>query len=166
MSLGTQIVRAVQKEAAMQRPLPLTARARSPLPRGGTVEAEVVVQDNDRFSHMAEGIKVKAAQPTTRKAQTNAEALCQRASYLTERLQYVENDASGAAVVRSSPETMREKRAEYYEARVGSDEISLQRFQPNKAGAGRAAVPFCVTDETLERIVNDAADILAAAPRK
>lgn len=168
MSLGTQVVRAVQKEAAMQRPLPLSARARSTLPKGGSAEVEVVLHDNDRFSHMADAIKVKShpAKAGARKPEANAKAFCDKTTYLTERLRFVESDASGAAVVRSTPETMREKRAEYYEAKVGSDEISLQRFKPNPTGPGREAVPFCVTDETLARIVDDATQVLTQPPKK
>jgi hypothetical protein len=166
MSLGTQLVRAVQKEAAMQRPLPLTARAQTPLPKGGTAEAEIILHDNDRFSHMAGELKVKtkgssgAASP-----QKNAEAFCERAGYLTERLQFVENDARGNAVVRSTPESMRGPRSEYFEGAVGKDEISLKRYKPNADKPGREAVPFVVTDEVLERLADDAAGVLSGSKK-
>lgn len=166
MSLGTQLVRAVQKEAAMQRPLPLSAHARSTLPKGGHVEAEVVLHDNDRFSHLADALKVKSTAKTSGGAVRKAEQFCERATYLTERLQFVESDAGGNAIARSSPQTMRGPRSEYFEARVGDDEIALQRFKPNAEKPGREAVPFCVTDEILQRLVDDAAGAIVPPTKK
>jgi hypothetical protein len=162
MSLGTQLVRAVQKEAAMQRPLPLSAHARSTLPSGAVAEASVVLNDNDRFSHIAEKFEVKVQRSKAKDCnpQRNAEKFCEKTTYLTERLQFVENDASGNAVARSTPQTMRGPRAEYFEAKIGSNEVSLQRFKPHANKPGREAVPFCVTDEVLERLADDAAGAL------
>jgi hypothetical protein len=62
--------------------------------------------------------------------------------------------------VRSTPQTMRGAREEYFEAKVGAHEISLKRYKPNANKPGRDEVPFCVTDETLERLTNDAAGVL------
>jgi hypothetical protein len=170
MSLGTELVRAVQKEAAMQRPLPMHAVAESTSLAGQDVEAKVILTDNDRFSHMAKELKVRASEgktttPSTpqvaaKAAQKKAEQFCKRATYLTEALQYVENDANGKAIVRSTPQTMRAPRAEYFEAKVGAHEISLKRYKANASKPGRDEVPFCVTDETLERLTNDAAGVL------
>ena len=164
MSLGTQLVRAVQKEAAMQCPLPLSAHARSTLPKGGHAEAEVVLHDNDRFSHMAGEVKIRVSGSggKTGVARRNAEAFCEKAGYLTEHLQFVESDAQNNAIVRSTPRSMRGPRSEYFEARVGDDEISLKRLRPSSNKPGREEIPFCVTDEILERLTDDAADVLAA----
>jgi hypothetical protein len=162
MTLGTQLVRAVQKEAAMQRPLPLSARAQSTLPSGDVVEARVVLNDHDRFSHVAEifEVKVQRAQGKAQNSMRNAQNFCEKASYLTERLQFVESDAVGNAVTRSTPQTMRGPRSEYFEATIGSEAISLQRFRPRGDKPGRDAVPFCITDEVLERLADDAASVL------
>lgn len=148
----------------MKRPLPLSAEAASTLPSGASVEAKVVLNDNDRFSHIAEKLQVKATGNGNRKtanAQRVAEKFCQRITYLPERLQFVENDAKGNAIVRPSPQTMRGKGSEYFEAKIGSEEISLSRFKPNTQKPGRASTPFHITDETLERLTDDAAAVLA-----
>lgn len=168
-SLGTELVRATQKEAAMQRPLPMTVEARSALPSGASVEAKATLHDNDRFSHMAGEIKVRCSGSTPARpesAKTKAEKFCEKTTYLTERLQFVESDAKGNAVARSTPQTMRGPRAEYFEAKVGNNEISLQRFKPHENKPGREAVPFCVTDEVLERLADDAAGVLTSHSNK
>ena len=170
MSLGIKLVQAVQKETAMKRPLPLCATAddSSGGKRGTAVTASVTLTDNDRFSHMAEEVTVKVTgnpQSTVRNPQFKAERFAERATYLTESLQFVETDGGGSAILRSSPETMRGPRTAYYEARVDESAISLKRYQPHEDKPGRAATPFCVTDEVLARLVDDAAAVLAP-PRK
>jgi hypothetical protein len=163
-SLGQQLVQEVQKQAAMKRPLPMTAHAGSTAPSGASVEAEVVLTDNDRFSHIAEKLQVKVSgqKSKAKNAQAVAEKFCERVSYLPERLQYVEIDARGNAIARSTPSTMRSKHSEYFEAKASGGEISLQRFKPNTQKPGRQSVPFHVTDETLERLADDAAGVLAS----
>jgi hypothetical protein len=161
-SLGQQLVQEVQKQAAMKRPLPMKAEAASTLPSGASVEAKVVLNDNDRFSHIAEKLRVKASGSKAKNPQAVAEKFCDRVTYLPERLQFVESDAKGNAIARSSPLTMRDKGSEYFEAKIGGDEISLQRFKPGTPKTARKNVPFHVTDETLERLVDDAAGVLAS----
>jgi hypothetical protein len=166
MSLGIKIVQAVQKEAAMQRPLPLQATAEHKLRGAGRATASVTLTDNDRFSHMANDVTVAiTGHPAKhRSPQVVAESFTARATYLTEALRFVECDATGAALVRSTPETMRAPRTAYFEAKIGPATLSLQRFQPRPDTPGRDAIPFCVTDEVLARLVEDAAAVLA--PRK
>ncbi|HEX8237262.1 MAG TPA: hypothetical protein VF600_14985 [Abditibacteriaceae bacterium] len=156
-SIGTKLVQAVQKEAAMNRPLPLQAEAQD-----GAVKASVIVADNDRLSHLAGEVKVSVSGGASKAAspKAKAEAFAGRTTYLTERLGYVETDAGGTAVLRSTPETMRGKKSEYYEARVGDSEMSLKRYKPHAQKGGRDAVPFHVTDDTLARIADDGAAAL------
>lgn len=156
-SIGTKLVQAVQKEAAMNRPLPMQAEAQD-----GAVKANVTVTDNDRLSHLAGEVKVSVTGSASNQANTKAkaEAFAGRATYLTERLGYVETDAGGTSVLRSTPETMRGKKSEYYEARVGDSDVSLKRYKAHEQKGGRDAVPFHVTDDTLARIADDAAAAL------
>jgi hypothetical protein len=170
MSIGIKLVQAVQKEAAMQRPLPLQATATE-----GNVTASVTLTDNDRLSHLASEVKVTAekdtAGATSRKAASNgspeagvrrkAEAFAERATYLTEPLRFVETDAGGTAVLRSRPETMSAPRAEYFEAQVTEEAIALKRYQPHRDKPGRVESPFCVTDDVLARLADDASAVLA-----
>jgi hypothetical protein len=152
-SIGTKLVQAVQKEAAMNRPLPMQAEAQD-----GNVKASVTVADNDRLSHLAGEVKVSVdSSANNANTRAKAEAFAGRTTYLTERLGYVETDAGGTAVLRSTPETMRGKKSEYYEARVGESDVSLKRYKAHEQKGGRDAVPFHVTDDTLARIADDAA---------
>ena len=167
MSLGTKLIQAVQKEAAMKRPLPLQAIANDDLRGCGRVQAAVTLTDNDRFSHMASELKVgieRASAKQRGEAAENAAAFVRRATYLTESLQLVEANAGGAQIVRSTPATMRGARAPYYEAVVGADDLSLRRYQPRLDKPGRDDVPFCLTDEVMMRLVEDAAAVLAGKP--
>lgn len=168
MSLGTKLVQAVQKEAAMNRPLPMTAQAEVAPESGSgpTLSAQVVLADNDRYSHLAEEVTISVAGLKAARGakvvttQGKAERFIERATYLTEALQFVECDHQGAAVVRSSPQTMRGPQTDYYEARVEDAALSLRRYRPKTEAPGRDAIPFCVTDDVLSRLADDAADVL------
>jgi hypothetical protein len=169
MSIGTKLVQAVQKETAMQRPLPLQATANE-----GNVSASVTLTDNDRLSHLASEVSIKSSGGGTRRktastsvtAQRKAETFAERATYLTEPLRFVETDAGGTAVLRSKPEAMQAPRTPYFEAQVTATALSLRRYQPHTDKPGREQIPFCVTDEVLARIADDAAATLASPSRK
>lgn len=169
VSLGTRLVQAVQKEAAMQSPLPICAIVHEDGAKGARIGASVTLVDNDRFSHLAEEVTISVTRAKTHgpkikpiTPQATAEKFAARVTYLTENLQFVEGDASGAAILRSTPQTMRAKGAEYFEARVTESNLSLKRFQPHDAKPGRAAIPFSLTDEVLARLADDAAASLGA----
>jgi hypothetical protein len=172
MSIGIKLVQAVQKEAAMQRPLPLQATATE-----GNVTALVTLTDNDRLSHLASEFRVTAekdaAGAASRRAASGgagvrrkAEAFAARATYLTEPLRFVETDAGGTAVLRSRPETMSAPRAEYFEAQVTDATIALRRYQPHRDRPGRVESPYCVTDDVLARLADDAAAVLSPPSAK
>jgi hypothetical protein len=165
----------VQKEAAMQRPLPLQAAATE-----GNVTASVTLTDNDRLSHLASEVRVTAGKDSTGSssrraasggvpdagARRKAEAFAARATYLTEPLQFVETDAGGTAVLRSRPETMSAPRTEYFEAQVTEATIALRRYQPHRDKPGRIEAPFCVTDDVLARLTEDASAVLTPSAAK
>jgi hypothetical protein len=162
MSLGVKLVQAVQKEAAMKRPFPIQAEAHASIKSGRknrTVSAQVRLCDEDRLSHLAEKVVVHVEGPG-RDPETSARRFSEKTTYLSEALQFVECDAQGSAIVRSTPQTMRAKGADYFEAKVGKNEITLCRYQAHSGKPGRAAIPFCVTDETLSRLADDASQVL------
>lgn len=169
MSIGTKLVQAVQKETAMQRPLPLKATASE-----GNVTASVTLTDNDRLSHLASEVSIKTSVGGTRRksastsatAQRKSEAFAAQATYLTEPLRFVETDAGGTAVLRSNPEAMSAPRAPYFEAQVTDTALSLKRYQPHRDKPGREQIPFCVTDEVLARLADDAAATLLPTLKK
>ena len=168
MSLGIKLVQAVQKEAAMKRPFPINAEAHETVQIGRknrAVTAQVRLSDEDRLSHLAEKVVVHAEGPG-RDPETLARRFAEKTTYLSEALQFVECDAQGSAIVRSTPQTMRAKGAAYFEAKVGKNEIALRRYQPHANRPGCEAIPFCITDETLSRLADDAAHILVDKVRK
>ena len=162
MLLGKKLVQSAHKEAAMKRPFPLQAQAAQSLAKGGEITATAEIADTDRFSKMTSEVKVKVAgaKPgkTEATATQKAERFAERATYLSESLRHVETDLGGTAIVRSTPETMSERGAPYYEAAVREDEITLRRYS---GGKRREQIPFCVTDDVLGRVVEDAAAVLA-----
>ena len=159
-SIGAKLVQAVQKEAAMQRPLPLETEARD-----GAISARVKLSDHDRLGHLAQEVKISVDKAGSASTKSKAETFAGRATYLTERLGHVETDAGGSEILRSTPDTMRGKGSEYFEAKVGEGEVSLQRFKPRQGG-GRENVPFHLTDDTLARVTDDAASALTSRSRK
>ncbi len=163
MSLGKKLVQSAQKEAALGRPLPLEASASETLGSGAIVHARATLADADKYTKMTGQVVVslensRAAQNAT--PQERAERFASSATYLPEQLRFVETDAGGTAIARSTPETMSGRRAPYFEAQVKQDEVKLQRFQPAQSGPGREAVPFPMSDDLLSRVVEDAADAL------
>lgn len=171
VSMGTRLVQAVQKEAAMQSPLPICAVVQEEGTKSSRFGTSVTLVDNDRLSHLAEEVTITAtkakshsAQAKTQKPQAIAEKFAARATYLTENLQFVEGDAAGAAILRSTPQTMRGKGSEYFEARVTESSLSLKRFRPHTGKTGREAIPFCVTDEVLARVADDAIASFGSRP--
>lgn len=160
MSLGEALVKNIEKEVAAGKKAPLTA-----IGEDGHTVARVVLKDRDRLGSLAAEVsvikKVSGAPSAARvDVRERAERLAGRVSYLPERLKFVETDAAGSAILRSSPETMRAPRSEYFEARVGQSEVTLRRFAPRPSGGGRDAVPFHTTDDTLGRLADDAAAVL------
>jgi hypothetical protein len=161
MSIGTKLTQAILKEAAMKRPLPLEAHAQD-----GQVSATAKLVDHDRLGNLAESVAVRSDNAASSSTRSKAEDFANRATYLPERLGFVETEADGGAVLRSTPQTMRGKNSEYFEAKVGDNEMSLERFKPRDSGGGRDNVPFHVTDDTLARIADDAAQALQSQTKR
>lgn len=171
MSVRVKLIQAAQKEAALQRPVPYEAHASEPLPKGGEIQATVRVADYDRFTKMVEEVKVEVARghsPPGRSSsvEDKASRFAGSVSYLTESLQHVETDLGGTAVVRSTPETMHGKGSPYFEAKITENELSLKRFQPAKGVQPRQAIPFCLTDDQLGRLAEDAAGALSSGKKR
>ena len=163
MSLGKRLVQSAQKEAALKRPLPLEASSSETLSGGATVTARAALADADKYTKMTGEIQVSLEGGTAARgatAQERAERFAGSATYLSEALGFVETDAGGTATVRSTPETMNGRRSPYFEAKVTESEVTLRRFAPSERGPGRESVPFPLSDDLLERVVNDAANAL------
>jgi len=163
MSLGKKLVQSAQKEAALGRPLPLEASASETLGSGATIHARASLADADKYTKMTGEVVVSLenAKPSRGSSpQERAERFAQNATYLPEQLRFVETDAGGTAIARSTPETMSGRRGAYFEAKVKDDQVKLQRFQPDERGPNRESVPFPLSDELLARVVEDAASAL------
>jgi len=90
-----------------------------------------------------------------------AGGLCQRITYLLERLGPLEFDAQANQVlIRSQPPDASTSpgQTKYYEvmlSSLGSGRFSLRRFQAEHGVPGRNPVPIRVTHEQLAKLVND-----------
>jgi hypothetical protein len=90
--------------------------------------------------------------------EAHARQAAARVSGLREKLCFVEIDrANNVALLRSDVPQSKDENVLYYEARYqGRNRVKFQRFQATKASpAGREAVGFVLTHETLARLVDD-----------
>ena len=160
--IGKKLAQAAQKEAVLERPFPQVAQAS--VQSGKTqIRARVEVADADRFSKMAQKISVSTDRANRASVEEKAQNFAEKTTYLSENLGYVETDIGGAAIVRSTPQTMAGRGAPYFEAKISETEVTLERFQ-SKTEGGRENIPFCVTDDILARVTDDAASVLT--PKK
>lgn len=99
-----------------------------------------------------------------------AEAIARQVTYLIEPLKLLERDRAGQrALLRSAPPRETADAVEYYEAwlnRVGSGAMSfsLNRYHHGNDDVSRRAIPIVLTNEVLERLVDDLAAIIAVQP--
>ncbi len=167
-TLGSKLLQAIHKETLMQSPLPLQVEAAQSSGCGQVlVSAEVV--DGDRFSHVlghfAAHIEPSSTKPSSLKPGSKLDAgsvarrLCERVGYLPEALEVVEAQPDESVLVRSSPPTMRGPGTDYFEAVVAGEGFELRRYTPREEG-GRDEKAFCLPDDILSRLADDAAAIL------
>ena len=83
-------------------------------------------------------------------------------TYLTERMSMIEYDAFHEKVqLRSSPPTYKDEKADYFEVILDKGcGVSLARHSRNMEDGKVEAVPFVMTSEMLERLVNDISFVL------
>jgi len=85
--------------------------------------------------------------------------LAARLTYLMEPLSVLEADpVAGLVVVRSTAPSLKPGRRTYYEARLSRHGgLTFERIVFHEAERRRTSVPFQLTTETLERLVDDLA---------
>jgi len=103
-------------------------------------------------------ISSPAAQPATA-AELTAWAVrsARRITGLLEPLKVVEVDAlRSEAILRSDPPANRGTAVHYYElVLAGTHSASLRRYQAERSGGRREAIPFALTHETIAKIAED-----------
>lgn len=162
-TLGTKLLQAIHKETLMQSPLPMQVEASEALARGpGQVLVRAEVVDGDRFSHVLGHFeaRVNGSASAKRSADAVARKLAERVVYLPEALQVVEAQPDDSVLLRSSPPTMRGPGSDYFEAVASESGFELKRFTP-LPGGGREQKAFCLPDDILSRLSDDAAAILS-----
>jgi len=99
-----------------------------------------------------------AAQPTTA-AELTAWAVrsARRVTGLLETIKVIEVDARRSeAILRSDPPAIRGTAVQYYElALAGTHSAVLRRYQAERAGGRREAIPFALTHETIAKVAED-----------
>ncbi|MBS0263041.1 MAG: hypothetical protein JSS02_13945 [Planctomycetes bacterium] len=129
---------------------------------GGKVEADLTA--NDTLSCAIQEIRATAPTVTSlEQLQTWAEHLCQKVTYLLERIAPLEADATGPVVlVRSTPPAPEPDRICYYEILLQTPcQLLLRRYAQPASHAHRAACDMHFTHEALAKLVGD---ILATLP--
>lgn len=90
-----------------------------------------------------------------------ARRICERVTYLMEPLEILEMDAEvDQALARSTKLTPTDRGNGYFEVQVTGDSVEFRRYVAQK-GHPREESDFCVTHETLDRLLNDVVDSLA-----
>jgi hypothetical protein len=80
-----------------------------------------------------------------------------RITGLLEPLKLIEVDAARSeAILRSDPPASRGSRVQYYELRLrGTHEAKLHRYQADRTGGRREAIPFALTHEAIAKLADD-----------
>lgn len=95
--------------------------------------------------------------PTAAELTQWADRSAKRITGLLEPLKLIEVDAGRSeALLRSDPPASRGPRVQYYELRLrGTHEAKLQRYQGDRAGGRREAIPFALTHEAIAKLADD-----------
>jgi hypothetical protein len=99
-----------------------------------------------------------AFQPTTAEQLTEwAVRSARRITGLLEPLKVIEVDAvRSEAILRSDPPATRGSSVQYYElVLTGTHSAALRRYQADRTGGRREAIPYALTHETIAKIAED-----------
>jgi hypothetical protein len=116
------------------------------------------VADFDRLGLMLNGVKIEWSEAlSAAETKAFAERIAQRVTYLTEDLALVEwTEQNADAMLRSTPQEMQGQRSDYFELCLwGGRALQLCRYRPLADKAGREVIPFHLTADLLERLLND-----------
>jgi len=133
---------------------------------GLTVRVEV--RDVDRLACVLGRLEVLAPAQEARTEhgvealRAQADRLCETITYLAEGLRLVEFlPADGAAQLRSFPPETTPETIRYVEILLrGGHTLSLRRYEYDKAQRARREIPLTLTNEVLERLVTDLAEVM------
>ncbi|MFQ5770368.1 MAG: hypothetical protein ACE5HX_07525 [bacterium] len=125
----------------------------------------VVIKDCDKFSFLLEGIQFKFTDESQDlhlnwdSLKKYADNLIKKVTYLLEDLSIVEEDpVNSKLLIRSAASETEIPTPCYYEIiMTGNGTISLNRFKILKEQKQRVEVPFNLTNEVLEKLINDVA---------
>ena len=128
----------------------------------GNVIASIDVYDFDRFAYSIKMIEVskvtdeKKAIDVLDSLKNQAEDIVGKVSYLLEDLAVIEiDDVNNKALLRSAVPEIHGKEIRYYEVVINlGKRICMERFSYNSNEKNRKAIPFILTSEVLERVVN------------
>jgi len=126
------------------------------------LRVQIMVAEADRFSSMLDRVQISPAATDVPKLDfaalsERAEQLVERLTYLVENLAIIEADSESQKIqIRSSEPRTEGERRSYFEIILDAGRnIALRRFE-SENGLTRQ-VPFHVTDEVLQRLLDDLA---------
>ena len=162
MTLSRKIAAAVDADTPRDDEIPTIHRVEDDKSRLtlSVLRAGPIAVESDRLEFLDLKIPAPLRAPELK---AWADRVANRVTYLMEPLVVLELDEQEAAVeLRSKTPTPRDGRRSYYEVVLAADGSAvLERISFNEADRKREAVPFQLTREVLERLVDD---LVACAP--
>jgi len=172
MSIGTNVVAESRKMVLEERALDASENQSA---IGGShilastlgqMEAKVEVLDRDKYSFLINQITISnksrtLEKHTTQSLQRQAAAIAKNITYLLEDFALIEIDEkTGVAQVRSSPPHRKTAEIQYYEILLYGDRLVFNRYRKQKDGSARERVASHLSDEVLQRLIDDLAEVL------
>lgn len=123
------------------------------------------IEDFDKFSYLLDEIRLKALDVSDTNLdfavlEQRAKTVIAKLTYLVENLSVVEADQNSSKIqIRSLSPEKKEGVVTYFEIILEPNSLTFARIQSNQEGL-RVTIPFQLTKEVFERLVNDLADIL------
>jgi hypothetical protein len=124
----------------------------------GPWTATVDARSGDAHSVLADEIRLERSAPADGSVQRWAASIASRVTGLLEPLKVLEVDAATErAVLRSATPSSKDGEPVYYEMNLAAtSKATLNRYQGTyEAGKKRQPIPFALTHEAIEKLVND-----------
>ena len=129
---------------------------------------QLTVQDFDKFSFLLERLQIEISKESAEvpldvdDLKRRAEFLAKKVTYLLENLELFEIDAVNLKIQLRSTSPQDEQAAlSYFEIIMqGNGSISLARILFDKGKKQKQRIPFHVTNEVLEKLINDVVETI------
>ena len=133
------------------------------------IHFELEIVDFGKYSYSLKKFAARLTEnsPTSDELREWAQRLAQRITYLLENLQILEEDTSTHRILLRSvlPEDSKSPVAYYELVLSGDGALCMRRFSYRKEQKSKTEVPFTLTKEVLEKLINDVMDASISDPQ-